>query len=205
MHCAHGEELAWAQPFYANGHVAELSNGHKLPIVWSINCATGWFDNETDENDFNDGWVNFREAWERNPDGGAIGIIASTRQTYPSFNYPLLWGMRDAIWPDVDPDYPPGPWHYQPTFEMGQVLNYGKLYYDFHKELYSSAIMAFEMYHWFGDPTMEIWTDVPKEFTVTHESTLQEGTTFKSGGLASRCRGRQPRMGSIPHRQRRRY
>lgn len=33
------------------------------------------------------------------------------------------------------------------------------------------------MFHWFGDPTMKLWTNLPDSVTMTHDDTIFEGAT----------------------------
>lgn len=97
-HRDHGARSGWSDPYFTSGHVNSLANGNRLPVVWSINCQTGWFDNETDNigsTSYTE--VNFTEAWERNPNGGAIGVIGATRVSYSGSNDRLCWGWVDAI------------------------------------------------------------------------------------------------------------
>jgi hypothetical protein len=179
-HRDHGSTLGWAEPYYRTYHVQALTNGDRLPVVWSINCQTGWFDNETDDasTSTSSSAVHFSEAWERNPNGGAIGIIGATRVSYSGHNDRLAWGFMDGIWPDFEPIYnPSGTPFDHPLWEMGAVLNYGKYYYA---TVYSDSThrkIGFEMFHWFGDPTMEIWTDVPQDLDVSHDPQAGEGAT----------------------------
>ena len=37
--------------------------------------------------------------------------------------------------------------------------------------------IEFEMFHWFGDPTMQIRTGVPQTLSVSHTTQLPEGST----------------------------
>lgn len=180
VHDGHGSRFGWGSPPYSTYQVDVLENGDKLPVVWSINCMTGWFDNETDDfssTSFHS--VHFSESWERNPKGGAIGLIASTRISYCIHNDLLIWGWMDAIWPDFNPDYTPLDTYFDDgQYEMGQVLNYGKLYYASLHEESKIRQLNFEIYHWFGDPTMQIWTAMPKTLDVSHQLVTDEGATF---------------------------
>lgn len=178
---SHGSKTCWGRPFYYKSNVKKLKNGSKLPVVWSLACQTGWFDTETDNaTTYNPQSTCFSEAWERNPNGGAVGVIASTRVSYICSNARLLFGWMDALWPNFDPNYPQSRTYIEdPQFEMGQVLTYGKLnYFSRYKEPSYYTLLHFEVYHWFGDPTMQIWTDVPQELNVSHELVIAEGTTF---------------------------
>jgi len=131
IHRDHGAEWGWGDPYYHTSHVQALTNSSKLPVVWSINCQTGWFDNETDEtgdNTLSDA-VHFSEAWERNSNGGAVGVIGATRVSYSGHNDRLVWGWTDAVWPGFESYSPSNTSFNNPVWEMGPVLNYGKYYY----------------------------------------------------------------------------
>ena len=70
---------------------------------------------------------------ERNPNGGAIGVIAATRVSYSGYNDHLVWGWMDAIWPGFESSYSPSGTPFDtPVWEMGPVLNYGKYYLAAH-------------------------------------------------------------------------
>lgn len=173
-HRDHGSTDGWGTPAYSVGDVQDLENGDMRPVVLSINCETGWFDNETDNaasTDADD--LNFSEAWERNPNGGAVGVIAASRVSYSGHNDRLVWGWTDAIWPDFIPTFGAS----TPIYEMGQVLNYGKYYYI--QKTSNSDIRKWEteMFHWFGDPTMEIWTDVPFDLHIVQAAKAIEGNS----------------------------
>jgi hypothetical protein len=179
VHRDHGAAWGWGDPRYNIGDVQALTNGNKLPVVWSINCQTGWFDNETDDpsTETNADAVHFSEAWERNTSGGAVGLIAATRISYSGDNDRLVWGWMDAIWPGFESYNPSNTPFDDPVYEMGPVLNYGKYYYA---GKHSDSIWrktSFEAFHWFGDPTMQIWTDVPRSLGVSHQSSLPQGAT----------------------------
>jgi Leucine-rich repeat (LRR) protein len=182
IHRDHGDPWGWVDPKYTTSDVQALTNGNKLPVVWSINCRTGWFDNETDNSSTNNNPlpIYFSEAWERNPNGGATGVIAATRVSYSGHNDRLLWGLMDAVWPDFVESYTAtGTPFDQPMWEMGPVLNYGKYYYaeQYSESNYRQA--TFEIFHWFGDPTMPIWTSEPQPFNqVSHATSIPAGAEF---------------------------
>jgi len=194
-HRDHGWRMMWAVPELQVSHVLGLTNGNRLPVVFSMNCETGWFDNETDDwRHFTDpSEVNFAEAWQRNRYGGAAGVVAPTRISYGGFNDYLDKGLFDAIWPGFI-DYVPasGPFS-SPQYRMGQVLDYAKMYLA---TLYGEGTyrkITFEMFHYFGDPTMEIWTAQPSSMAVYHSPIYYAGATpytveVEDGALVSLVR-----------------
>ena len=160
-HRDHGGTHAWGDPYFDTSHIASLSNGNLLPIVFSINCKTGWFDGEEC----------FCEEFIEKSNGGTVGIFGATRVSYSGYNDYLCRGFYDAIWPNFDT----GQGSNTPMYSMGQVLNYGKTYMaNTWGDPWDYERVTFEMFHWFGDPTMEIWTDVPGDLVVDHPSEIHD-------------------------------
>ncbi|MDY6994892.1 MAG: C25 family cysteine peptidase, partial [Pseudomonadota bacterium] len=176
-HRDHGTRWGWDAPYYHDTQASELTNGNKLPVVWSVNCETGWFDNETDHPSWTSSdAVHFSEVWERNPNGGAIGVIAATRVSYSGYNDRLFWGWADAIWPDFEPNYN-GSTSKTLANHMGTVLNYGKYYLAEKYGEGTTRKLEFEIFHWFGDPTLPMWTQVPQTLSVSYDEGLTAGST----------------------------
>jgi len=165
-----GVDDGWSHPEFENANVASLTNYRQLPVVFSIACETGWFDGETD--DFaNRNTECFCETLLRHKGGGAVGVIGSTRISYSGHNDELAKGFCDAIWPNLLAHG--GDTGNQP---MGQVLNYGKTYYATQYTTDTTTRKAeFEMFHYFGDPTMRMWTSAPGAMTVTHPPIYEDG------------------------------
>jgi len=174
-HRDHGGRRKWSHPEYSWADAFLLQNPSLLPVVWSVNCQTGWFDNETDFQkkpgikDSTENWEEaFSEYWERPAyaayppyrDYGAVGIIAATRVTDSIYNDRLMWGWTDAIWPDF-PITPAVGIQGGSILHMGDVLNYGKSYMSTQVPDNVWRKTHFETYHWFGDPSMEIRTETP--------------------------------------------
>jgi hypothetical protein len=193
QHRDHGSTDGWGEPEYEVPHVNALQNGNLLPVVFSINCETGWFDNETDQAPANTpvGDVYFCEAFQRNPNGGAVAVFGHTRVSYSGYNDEMFKGFYDAIWLDFDPDYP-APNSTQPIlrpqYRLGAALNFAKFWmYDKYyltsgegypwTPTYDKTKLEFEMMHLFGDPSMQIYTAEPQNLTVAHNSIINVGQT----------------------------
>ncbi|MCK4352292.1 T9SS type A sorting domain-containing protein [candidate division WOR-3 bacterium] len=178
LHRDHGGRSGWGEPYFRKWDVDALNNGEKRPIVWSINCNTGWFDNETDSvgcgTDFSDEC--FAEHWLRHNTGGSCGLIAATRVSYSGINDRLVWGWMDAIWPGFLT------WCNNPyggserIYRIGDVLNYGKEYMRTKYYFDDYIRTALEEFHWLGDPTMIIWTGIPEIMAVSYPSTVSIGS-----------------------------
>ena len=162
-----GVPNGWGHPYYLGTDVAALNNADHFTVVFTINCETGWFDGETDTFPA----VSFEslsEALLRESDGGAVGVVGATRVSYSGHNDVMAKGFVDAVWPNFDPARGPA----GAQLRMGEVLNYGKLYYRQFYGAYLIRKVEYEIFHYFGDPTMvfKIPTldTVPPTVTITY-------------------------------------
>ena len=164
-HRDHGGEEAWGDPYFDTNHIATLTNGDLLPIVYSINCLTGKFDN----------YECFCEKFVRKEDGGAVAAFGATRVSYSGYNDFLCRGFYDSQWPDFDPEIGTD----TPMYSLGEQLNYGKVYMaETWGDPWGSEEYTFELFHVFGDPTMEIWSALPEELEVSYSFTGDEIEIF---------------------------
>jgi len=166
----------WVDPQYTTVDIYTLTNGDMLPVVFSMNCMTGWFDNEIDQ--LNDPKLirndeSFCEELLRKQNGGAVAAIGATRVSYSGHNDDLCKGFYDAIWTDFDPLVIT-----EPMFELGQIHTYGKLYMNLQK-WWGYEVTEFELFHLFGDPEMRIWTEQPKDLAVAHPMSIVSGEDQK--------------------------
>lgn len=163
---AHGGRSGWGDPNFYHLNVDALTNGEDRPVVWSITCQSGWFDGETS------GYSSecFAEHWIRHPTGGSCGILAATRNSYSGYNDRLIWGMMDAIWPSFDTFCSFSYGGSTPIYRMGDVKNYGM---DYMATKYpgSAREETIRLFHWFGDPTMQMWTSQPSQLTKAYATT----------------------------------
>ena len=157
-HRDHGFEQGWGDPYFDTDNVHELTNGDLLPVVFSLNCLSGRFD----------GYECFCEEFVRHEEGGAVAAFGATRVSYSGYNDYLCRGMYDSQWPEFDPEIGSD----EPMYKLGQLLNYGKTYMaETWGDPWGYERITFEMFHCFGDPTMEIWTAYPKEFNLSYKFT----------------------------------
>jgi hypothetical protein len=184
----------WATPYFSEQNAAALENGPLTPVLWSPSCETGWFDNETDKagDYYYEGAVfatlktgvedeSFCEQLILNPNGGAVGVIGSTRISYGPIVDRLVWGWMDAIWPDYIESHKDRYGDSKAIYQMGPVFEYGKQYMltKFPDPNYSDALdTTIDEFIWFGDPTMEMWTAAPEPLTaadVIHPESIDLG------------------------------
>lgn len=166
FHRDHGAPTGWGDPPFYTGDIDSLTNGAYLPVVFSVNCSSGVFDNETSggaEGTTVNG-VYFAEKLLRKADGGAVGVIGDSRVSPSWPNSVLAKGFFDAIFPSVLPDFGDN----TSKRRLGDILIHGEMY------LFTQINVApgvggqdtrdeFFLYHVIGDPTLEVWTSDPKK------------------------------------------
>jgi hypothetical protein len=151
VHRDHGWSDGWGDPFFTTTEVDALTNGSLLPVVLSINCASGAYDSDE---------TSFAGQALVKPDGGAVGVFGDTRNSPSWHNSQIALGFADALLPTVLPGE--GPASKQRT---GEALIHGKLRLaglappsgpgiaggdgSTRNELY--------LWHYFGDPSMQMW------------------------------------------------
>lgn len=160
----HANVNGWSHPQFTITDVNALNNGNALPVVFSICCRTGKFNNPNC----------FCEVFLKKNYGGCSAIFGATETSYSGFNDVLAEGMFDAIWPSSSlwPSIPntngintSAP---TPTYRLGQILDQGlrrvdEAYLGTADVLYSRY--THELYHCFGDPSMMIYTETPTPFS----------------------------------------
>jgi hypothetical protein len=173
FHRDHGYSggYGWAHPYFVNSSISSLSNGDKLPVVFSINCHTGEFTQTSC----------FAETFMRKSNGGAVGVVGASYYSYSGYNDGFSIGLVDAIWsnPGIVPVFGnggisnPNVQTHSDIVTMGDVVNHGLV-----REIQtwggsSSGIRyTHELFHYFGDPAMRIWTDVPQDIVATFDTLI---------------------------------
>jgi len=166
----------WADPQFTTSQMGGLDNGNKLPVVFSINCHTGEF--LLDEC--------FAEKFMRLDDGGAVGVFAASYYSYSGCNDGLALGFVDAIWsnPGLIPVFGdgglpnPNLTPHDDLLTMGDVLNQGLIrMMETWDGGYNANKYTHQLFHYFGDPAMKIWTSTPVEIAATNTDTIIYGET----------------------------
>ncbi|MBW7883241.1 MAG: hypothetical protein H3C34_11510 [Caldilineaceae bacterium] len=186
IHRDHGWVDGWGDPDFDQGDLGSLTNGSLTPVVYSINCASGLFDNETlnpAANVWNYGTAFGGTYWAEQMlrmDGGAVGIIGDTRVSPTWPNSALTRGLIDATWPDMLPATGGN----TSIRRLGDILNYAKSYVVSQVGVAQTAGSVSNgdasteiiLYHVFGDPTMEMWTSYPYRIVLPRWYKLLERT-----------------------------
>ena len=176
LYRGHGQGSYWQEPLFTVDDIRAISNGARLPVVFSITCLTGRFQEGTC----------LAETFMRNRNGGAVAVYASTEVSYSGYNDAMAIGMFDAIWPDPGVDsklynflhMTTSPSRLRETTRLGEILDQGlrRMEETWGQSWRGNSIstqFAREIFHCFGDPGMRIYTDTPTEFekfSVTRDS-----------------------------------
>lgn len=181
LHRDHGYVggTGWAHPYFTKPYIDDLGNGNKTPVVFSINCHTGEFSLPEC----------FAEKLLRKTPGGAVGVFAASYSSYSGFNDALTAGFFDAIWsdPGLIPEFGsggvpnPNVSQHPPILAMGDVLNHGLLrMVQCWDGSGNGNRYQYELFHYFGDPAMKIYTETPVAIVADHPDTISVGSSFIS-------------------------
>lgn len=171
LHRDHGLETAWGDPAYNMSNISALNNGTKTPIVMTINCLTGkYYHGEC-----------FSERFMRKYPGGAVGVLGHAEISLSGYNDALAFGIFDAIWatPGCIPVFTGSggiknlnlPSH-PPILTMGDVANHALIRMT---QTWGTHQYTNELFHYFGDPSMRIYTRPPTYITANHPAAIQCG------------------------------
>lgn len=164
----HGSRDGWeswqySKDLFLKSEINSLSN-IEYPIIFSICCATGWFDNETDSEvlntcngsstSLND--ESFAEEFILS-EYGASGVFAASRGSYSGANDRLAWGIFDGIYSGFI-DYYNGDYSVptNPSYRIGDVILHGYNYLATQSSTYTYT-KTLQMFNYFGDPTMRVF------------------------------------------------
>ncbi|MBN3034729.1 MAG: T9SS type A sorting domain-containing protein [Bacteroidales bacterium] len=174
QHRDHGWEQGWGEPAYSSTNINALTNTD-LTFVLSINCLTG---------KYNMGGECFTEKFHRHTasgnNSGALGLTAASEVSYSFVNDTYVWGLYDNMWPDFMPTYgtTPDSRDIRPAF--GNAA--GKYFLQSSNWPYntSNKMVTYNLFHHHGDAFNWVYSEVPQNLTVSHESSLAPGaTTFE--------------------------
>lgn len=155
LYRGHGRADRWELPTYRISHIDSLRNRDQLPIVFGICCSTGKFESSK----------NLAESFLSKQNGGCVAMFAASSKSFNNANDYLSEGMFDAIWPNpglhIHSSLETESTNYRmPTYEIGKILNVGMSRVETYSTV-SAVRTQKELYHCFGDPSMEIRTENP--------------------------------------------
>lgn len=172
LHRGHGSYNAWGVPSISIGSLSKLNNKNLLPVFFQIHCQSGAFGHtqvisNPNKKQYIEIEKSFTEELQRMPSGGAVGIIAASEISYSGPNDVLAMEMFQSIWPELSiatkfQKYTPSEdaGSSMPMYSIGKILKKGI------SELsskYTGSYIPYtkRIFHCFGDPSMEIYTEQP--------------------------------------------
>jgi len=177
LHRDHGAVNGWGTPSFRTWDFPDLENEELLPVVYSVNCSSGFFDHETDNGSATE---SFMEQLLLLEDAGMVSGLGDNRNSPTWANSALTRGFYDATWPNVAPEFG----NSTSIVRLGDILNHGKMYLltqvgvdQTAKEVtFQAALGELIIWHVYGDPTLEMWTRNPyrMSLTIDHSSRLKE-------------------------------
>lgn len=187
LYSSHGNIDGWGSMNFTTNNVNKLTNGNKTPVVFSLTCLSGAF-----------GVQNcFAEAMLRKDDGGGVGVIAASNTSYFLWNDALYLGIFNTLFPNPGIRikygvYDQNGWFLdsrnqsngEPEYEMGKVLRQGLVKMSKMINAYNDYTCL--EYHYFGDPSMEIFTESPACFNPT--ITEKDGTVIVNTEGVPNCK-----------------
>jgi hypothetical protein len=174
LHRDHGAPWGWADPAFTTSDLWRLNNGALLPVVYSVNCKSGYWDSETDGEGNTE---SFMEQLLVLAGGGMVGGLGDVRNSPSWENSALTRGFYDATWPNLAPEFGGG----TSRRRLGDILNHGKFYLMSQVGVaqpagdvsWNDVIQELIMWHAFGDPTLEMWTSNPWRISLPPVADVQ--------------------------------
>jgi PKD repeat protein len=159
-YCGHGSVNSWVTSGFSNSNISQLTNGDKLPFIFSVACVNGAF---------HQGEC-FGEAWLKKEGGGAVlALMATINQPWQPpmrgqdyFNDLLVGGY----------DYDANPGNGTNTEEgrsfIGSIVVNG-LILMYAESSGSADLETIQTWTTFGDCSLQARTAMPAEMTLDNE------------------------------------
>ncbi|MDR2083380.1 MAG: C25 family cysteine peptidase [Bacteroidales bacterium] len=173
QHRDHGFEDGWGEPDFTSSNISQLTNVGKMTYLFTINCLTGKFNNNT---------PCFGEVFHRytynGQNAGAVGFLGPTEVSYSFVNDAYAWGMYDLYDPEFLPTFGPyaensGNW--MPAF--GNVAGKYFLYQSSWPYNTGDKQITYQMFTAHSDVFLRLFTEVPQTLAVTHNDVTLAGNT----------------------------
>jgi len=151
-----GSANGWHLPQYNVSNVTSLNNGARMPVVYSVVCATGDFVNTSYNPSFGEQWMSVGAT---NLPKGAVGFVGpSYLHTSTDYNNSLASGITWGI-------------VHQNIRIFGSTVMRGKIemYNNFPREITASDNVPFyfRIYNMLSDPSLNMWVKEPIAIPTT--------------------------------------
>jgi hypothetical protein len=158
-YCGHGSTTSWGTSGFSNSDCAKLTNGMKLPVIWSVACVNGSYVNKTC----------FAEAWLRagtkDAPAGCIGIAAAT--TNMAWVPPCVWQKEIIVEQTCK--------KLHDVFGVQHLYGILKCMEEYGVDDKSDGNMLSEQTHYFGEGTVALRTEAAKRVSADFDC---NGTTL---------------------------
>ncbi len=169
LHRSQSYEQGWVEPSFTNDDINGLNNLN-LTFVWSADGLIGKFNSSTEC---------LAEKFHRHKYGennaGALGVVAASEITYVFSNEVYTWGAWDYMWPDFLPDVGSS----DPSLGIYPAFaNISAKYFLEQTAWPLSPIqktLTYHIFHYFGDAFSTVYSEIPQNLDVFHDSWLQTG------------------------------
>jgi hypothetical protein len=163
----HGSTTSWAWSIPWNtSSWYTLTNGDRTVIVFNIACDNHEFVGSTEC--LGEGAVNAPDA--------AVASLGATSASYTIPNHDFDKGLFWALYDDYV--YKTSVCDTHQVTTLGYILNLSNAYVlPMHGSLAEANV---KQYLWFGDASLDVWTKIPADFSITHPEVLLLGQTSLS-------------------------
>ncbi|MDB4126292.1 C25 family cysteine peptidase, partial [Candidatus Marinimicrobia bacterium] len=137
----------------------QISNGYYTPFVTTLTCGTGDFNGTSSSESF------VRLGSVSDPKGAVAAVGTSTTGTHTAYNNIVNMGLYEGIFSN-------GITH------AGTALTNGRItLFETYPSNPADCVGAFAAWNnLIGDPALHLWTDTPKDFSITYPSTISLGS-----------------------------
>jgi len=151
LHNVWGWSRGWSydNEYFTTSHVRSLNNWSTpdsawLPLVFNFCCSNGAIQNPSEC---------LVEAWTRSPDGGAVGALGATGETYWPVSNAMDTILFEFMFDHTDLTS-------VSNYEIGKAINYAKVWVINNPPCSMDSTLKVVYRHlWAGDPSLEVWTD----------------------------------------------
>lgn len=200
LYNGHGSNnaIAWSSLSTDTSHIHQLHN-NKYPLVLSMTCHTGKFA-QINNNSITDQPC-FATEFLKQPNGGAVAVVASTHRSYSGYIDFFTASLYDTMFPnDLNIQYG-DIISFNNNMNIHRATCFNELFPDNYKIGDAINIACFKMInsvlggtsgglrttcrrmHCFGDPTTEIYTGQPEDLSVVTVKQINDSLIVDTHGV----------------------
>jgi hypothetical protein len=163
----HGSETGWHSGWsygyneFNSDEISILTNITETPVILSIACSNGAINSSS---------ICLLENFTRGTNG-SVAFLGATMASYTTENHTLDKELYKHIYNDG-------------LYNIGDVLIQAQIQTMTTHSNNSSSIYNTKIYLWGGDPSLEIWTDTPNQFTNVSISDNGTNVTVNTDGVS---------------------